>query len=262
MSPSRSRRGSQFPLGGVAVAVLLLVAVAGAAWYWLRSSDDPSAEGGRPALEDPALSPDTPATELSDLPELDASDEFVRRLVAGLSAHPQLARWLATDDLVRRFVGMVVDVAGNSNPSAHVRHLAPQEPFTAVPRGERTVISPESQRRFDLLAATYASLDTSGTARLYQDLRPLVDEAWRELGIPGTTFDDVLAMAVQNVLAAPAPAEAPEVIGADGVFVLADPELEASRGLEKAFLRMGPDNTRRIQAKTRELAAAMGVPPG
>jgi hypothetical protein len=249
-------------VGGVAAAVILLLLLAGAAWYWLR----PSAGGDAPATAGPApAEPGGPLPSSGDtvpLPALDASDEFVRGLVSRLSSHPQLARWLVTDDLVRRFVGVVVDLAGGSNPSAHIRFMAPAEEFTAERREGRLVMARASQRRYDLMAATFASLDTRGSAQLFRQLRPLIDEAYRELGIPGTGFDEVLAMAVENLLAVP-PAEGPlEVVGSEGIFVFADPEIEARRGAEKVLLRMGPENTRRIQEKVRELALELGLPPG
>lgn len=259
MTSSRRRRGSQLPLGSVAAAVLLLILIGGAAWYWLRPSDDaPPAEASAPGM--PAGPLPSPGTGAVDLPPLDASDEFVRGLVARLSSHPQLARWLVTDDLIRRFVGVVVDLAGGSNPSAHLRFMAPEGAFTTERRDGGLVMAQASQRRYDLLAATFASLDAPGSAQLFGQLRPLIEEAYRELGIPGTSFDEVLAMAVGNLLAVQPRDEPLEVLGADGIYLFADPELESRRGAEKALLRMGPANTRRIQGKARELARELGIP--
>lgn len=260
MTSSRRRRGSQLPLGSVAAAILILLLIGGAAWYWLRSSTEgPAPEAAAPAPEAPEGPLPFPGMDTMDLPDLNASDDFVRGLVAGLSSHPQLARWLVTDDLVRRFVGVVVDLAGGSNPSAHLRFMAPAEEFSTERRDGRVVMAQASQRRYDLVAATFASLDAPGSARLYRQLRPLIDEAYRELGIPGTSFDEVLAMAVGNLLAVQPRDEPLEVLGADGIYVFADPELEARRGAEKVLLRMGPANTRRIQGKTRELAQELGI---
>lgn len=261
MTSSRRRRGSQLPIGGVIAGVVLLALVVGGAWYWLRPGAEapPVPTGATLPDPDPTIPP--PALEFVDLPPLDASDEFVRRLVAGLSAHPQLARWLVTDDLVRRFVGVVVDLAGGANPSEHLRFMAPTEGFVAETSGGRTVLSAASQRRYDLLAATYTSLDTRGSARLFQDLRPLVEEAYRELGLP-TPFDEVLAMAVRTLVEARPVDGTLDVLGAEGIYVFTDPSIEERRGAEKVLLRMGPANTRRIQAKTRELANELGIPTG
>jgi hypothetical protein len=47
----------------------------------------------------------------------------------------------------------------------------------------------------------------------------------------------------------------------EGVFVFQDERLEGAREVEKHLLRMGPRNTRLVQAKARELLDALGLPP-
>ena len=41
----------------------------------------------------------------------------------------------------------------------------------------------------------------------------------------------------------------------------ADPKLEAMPAAQKQLLRMGPENARAVQAKLREIALALGIPP-
>ena len=50
------------------------------------------------------------------------------------------------------------------------------------------------------------------------------------------------------------------VVRAVVVYEYADPRLEAMTPAQKALLRMGPRNVPRVQAKLRELAAALGLP--
>jgi hypothetical protein len=185
----------------------------------------------------------------------------VRDLVSGLSSQPQLARWLVTDDLIQRFVGVVVDLAGSSNPSAHVPFMIPPGDFAPERSGSRTVIDQTTHRRYDLISATFVSLHTERSVELYLQLRPLIQEAYGQLGIPDLSFDELLALAIQNVQAVQVPEEPLEVVGRDGVYVFADPEMESRRGAEKALLRMGPSNARRIQAKMGEFGAALGITP-
>jgi hypothetical protein len=237
-------------------AVTLLVGIA--AWFLMRSGEpepsdwapSPFDTAGAPAEVDPTA--DRADVPPLDLPELEASDEFVRRLVSGLSSHPRLAAWLVTDDLIQRFVGTVVDLAGGFHPAEHVPFLRPDEPFTVETRGGRTVISDASYRRYDLLAAVVQSLDTEGTVRLFRQLRPLVDEAYAQRGLPGD-FDDALELAFRNMLAVEIPDGPLEVRAEEGLYLFRDAELEARRGAAKALLRMGPDNARRVQQKLRDV---------
>ena len=262
MPSSRRRRRSQPPIAAIAGGAALLVFVVAGIWLWFQRDagvEDPAPEPGAPVAEAPGPEFDDPDVPPLDLPELSASDEFVRGLVERLSQHPQLARWLVTDNLVERFVSVVVDLAGNQNPAANVRFMAPEAPFQSqVVQGERR-IDPDSYRRYDLLAATFASLDTEGTVRLYRQLRPLIEEAWDDLGVSEFTFDEALALAIRNLLDAEIREDPPRVELVEGVYEFSDPTLENRRGAEKALLRMGPDNTRRIQGKVRELGRALGM---
>lgn len=258
MAGYRRRDPSGPPLAPLALVVVVALLVGVAAWFFLRTGEpDPSDwapsafdTAGAPAEVDPAA--DRTRVPPLDLPELEASDEFVRRLVSGLSSHPRLAAWLVTDDLVHRFVGLVVDLAGGFHPAEHAPFLRPDEPFTVEERGGQTVIAEASYRRYDLLAAVVQSLDTEGTVRLFRQLRPLVDEAYAERGLPGT-FDDALELAFRNMLAVEIPAGPLEVRAEEGHYVFRDAELEARRGAAKALLRMGPENARRVQQKLRDV---------
>ena len=48
--------------------------------------------------------------------------------------------------------------------------------------------------------------------------------------------------------------------GPDAIHIFAAPELERLGAVDKHLLRMGPRNTRLIQAKARQLERALGFP--
>jgi hypothetical protein len=255
----RRRRRSGGPGPVVAGAVILLAAAGGVAWWLLRSSDalDP---GGIAVESDSALNgpADVDVPQL-DLPPLDLSDEIVRQFVSRVSAHPRLASWLVTDDLVRRFVGAVVSLAGGRSPSSELEFMVPEESLHVQESPDGLVIDPASHGRYDLLSEVIVSLDTRGSATLYRQLHPLFEEAHAELGLGERTWDEAVELAVRNVLAARVPPGPVRVIEVEGVYVFADPAIEASSPAEKHLMRLGPQNAARVQAKVRELAGAIGI---
>src|SRR5690349_13901010 len=86
----------------VTLGVVAIAAVGGFLWYRSRDREpDPQNLAGLTATG-PATEPGPSVPPLA-LPALDGSDAFLRGLVGSLSAHPQLARWLVTDELARRF---------------------------------------------------------------------------------------------------------------------------------------------------------------
>lgn len=213
-------------------------------------------------MTDTVGSSDAGEPELSiEVPELDESDPVLRSLLARLSDHPEWARWLVPDDLVRRFVTAVVNVADGGSPASHLDFLEPSDSFRVRQAGERLVIHPASYARYDRLVDTFESLDTETAARLYGLLHPLFEQAHRELGLPDRDFDDSFARALGNLLAVDVPQAEIEVVPDRAVYEFQRPELRALTSAEKHLVRLGPSNARRVQAKIRELAAALDIVP-
>jgi hypothetical protein len=128
--------------------------------------------------------------------------------------------------------------------------------------GEGLAVDPEAYRRYDLLAETFASLDTDGTAVLYHQLHPLFVEAYGELGIPGGSFDEAMELAVRNVLSAQGVPGSLAVRLNESVYEFVDPELEARSPVEKHLIRMGPENAGRVQTKLRDIWGAINALQG
>ena len=238
----------------------------GAALYIGLGPDDaaePPPRAAAPAPETPPLPP--PETPQEPEPEpipLDASDELVRGLLPTLTEHPRLATWLVTDDLVRRFVVAVDNVADGSNPSRHVPFLRPSSRIRTRtrPDGAGRRLDPAGYRRYDELARILASLDVEGAVEIYRRLEPLLNEAYAELGYPDTPFAVAVRRAAVRVLETPpVPADA-GVVPVASFFAYDDDRLEELPPAQKQLLLMGPDNLRAVQAAVRELASAIGIP--
>jgi hypothetical protein len=101
--------------------------------------------------------------------------------------------------------------------------------------------------------------------RLYRQLHPLFVEQYAELGLPPESFDRDVARAIDNLLAVQVPTGELEVVQGVETYVYADADLEARTPAEKHVLRLGPQNALRVQAKLREIRAALianGAIPG
>ena len=247
-------------------ALWALIPVAlGLLWFSLRSRSE------TPTEESPASSaapPETgaPSGESADVPEevklppLAESDAFLREKLASLSSQPYLALLLEPDDLARKFVVSVANIAEGTSPRKQITHVRPEENFTALETAQRTVIDPKSYARYDDAAELFASLDASAVAGLYRLLEPLLDEAHAELGLSDRSgFKDTLSRAIAVLRAAPV-VEGPIRIRAVNVnYAFEDPELEKLSSAQKHLVRMGPENTRRIQKKLGEIQNALGL---
>ena len=195
-----------------------------------------------------------------DLPPLDETDAVVRDLVKALSSHPGVAAWLTTNHLIRNFTVVVANIAEGKTPSRHLTTLRPSSSFRVMERGSDVVIDPRSYERYNTIAAAAASIDPAGGARLYGTLKPRIEDAYRELGVPDTPFDRTLERAIVVLLSTPVREDQIRVEPRGIGYAFAAPELEGLTHAQKQLLRMGPRNARAIQAALRDVALALGIP--
>lgn len=246
----------------VAAALVLVAAVAAAVFFWGRAEPEapPAAtEGVRPGEAAPGDVSLGPEVAPIDLPPLDETDAIVRELVGALSSRPEVASWLATDDLIRNFVTALENVSEGKTPSRHLKVLAPKEPFRVVESGDRAYVDPRSYQRYNGLAQAADALDAEGVARLYSMLKPRLADAYRELGHPEGNVDAAVEKAIAHLLDAPSGGQRIELTEGVVSYRFADPRLENATAAQKQLIRMGPENQALIQAKLREIAAALGM---
>ncbi len=255
------RRGSRG--GGLLIGLVLLIPVliGFIAFRMLHRPvppvPAPRLAAGRAAPAAPAPAPAPTGVPLQGLPKLDVSDPFIRKLAQVLSANPEWGEWLLGERLVQRLTASIDNVAEGRSPKPHLALLTPKGAFRAREPRDSSTIDPASYQRYDLVADVVASLDAKGCARLYEDTRPLFQDAYRDLGYPDRDFDQTLAKAIRVLLATPEPSG--EIGVRQGVvsWKLSDPALESLLPVQKQLLRMGPENVRKVKEKLREVAEAL-----
>ncbi len=193
---------------------------------------------------------------------LDGSDDMVRQLAQGLSSHPQLSIWLKNEDLLRKFTAAVDNIATRSIPRSHIEFLAPKGDFHIMEKEGLVYIDPGSFNRYNLVADVFASLDAEDCAKLYHQAKPLVQEAYRDLGYPEKDFQETLTKAIVELLNTPVVEGDIQLEKKVITYMMVDPKLEQLSPAQKQLIRMGPENVRKIQAKLREIALALEIPEG
>ncbi len=249
----------------IAAGIIILLAAIGGGYYYLTSrhrAAAPAAAPGGPAAPVTEAAAPAGAEDLLKLPplSLDESDGVLRQLLQDLSSHPRLFAWMKTSEILRKFVAAVDNIANGHSPKPQVDFFAPAAKFKAArAEGGRWVIDPASYERYNVVADVFVSLDSRASVRLYRSLKPLIDQAYRDLGYPEGNFDDTLVKAAGELLATPVVDGPVRVETKVATYALADPRLERLSAAQKQFLRFGPENVQVIQKKIREMAAILGV---
>ncbi|MCP3098512.1 DUF3014 domain-containing protein [Myxococcus sp. K15C18031901] len=237
-------------LVGWGLVILVAVVLAGAgAWHGLLHGK-PEAPVATVPMAPPAVvarAPDAP------LPPTAEIDTLLRARLSGASSLAEFGAWLREADLLRRFVGVVSNMAEGDSPRALVAFLAPTGEFQVRTQEGRTLVAPRGYTRYDTVGRVVGSLDATLLVDTYREVRTLAQRLYQESAPPGSSFEATLLRAFEQVLAVPVLERDVEVLAKGALYVYADPQLEALTSAQKHLLRMGPANLRLIQGKVREV---------
>ena len=223
----------------------------------------------RPPASDAAATPHAAAlaprslggqAEAIRVPPLDQTDPLARTLVQALSAHAAVVAWLTTNGLIRNFAVVIANIADGASPAKSLTALRPSSPFRTIERNGNLYIDPRSYDRYSAIADAVASVDPAAAARLYATLKPRIQEAYQDLGLPGPSLDRTVERAIVALLGTPM-TDGPVRLKLRGVgYAYTDDRLENLTRAQKHLLRMGPRNVGIIKESVRGIALALGIP--
>lgn len=238
------------PLAPIAiVGALLVLLIAAGAWWMSRREPPPAAALNQSARAVTATDApiDKPAEPPVVLPPLDQMDGFLRPLLAALSSSPQLARWLATDDLIRQLAAAIDQAADGNSPARDFKVLAPDTRLTTAGKPTLRTIDPNSYRRYDALVTAVTSIDASAVAKIYRTIRPRLNQAYQSMGNPNRDVDNALRNAIDIMLDTPVVEDPIRLVEGDGAsWAYADRKLEALLPTQKQLVRMGSANAEKL----------------
>lgn len=189
------------------------------------------------------------------LPLLNDSDQLIRDGVVSLTRHEGVNAWLSPNELIRKFVAFVDGVAVGQVVKDPVWILAPEGPFLAQQISEKVyLLDSASYKRYDFFTAVVVSLDARRAAEFFVLVRPMLQQAYDELGYPNKKFIDVVFQAIGRLLETPVINEPIRLVRPVVMYQFEDKKLESLSAAQKQLIRMGPKNTRILQVKLSEIA--------
>ena len=206
--------------------------------------------------------PKKPKIKQPSLPNLDASDQFIRDRLVFLSEKRDLAVWLTTDDILRRSASYLDGLARGVILSNIFPLSSPEGEFSTH-RDEQTIwLNAGNYERYDNTVSVISSLDMDLAAQIFHLTRPLLEGAFSELGYRPRQMDGIILTALDQIMSTPVIFE-PIQLSRDSVnFKFFDSKLESLTPLQKQLVRAGPENTRRLQKQAKLLRTALMTPNG
>jgi len=210
-------------------------------------------EAVEPEPEPPTSSVSTPPP----LPKLDNSDDFIRERLLLISNKPEFAKWVKTDDLLRRTASYADGLSNGVLLSKIFPLSAPEGKFATHSSNGTIWLNAGNYERYDRTINTLISLPMDSMAKMFHFTRPLLENAFSEMGYNPRQMDGIILQAIDVILATPIVAEPIRLTRDSVVYKFADPALESLLPLQKQLLRTGPENTKRIQQQAKALREAL-----
>jgi hypothetical protein len=216
----------------------------------------PNAAAPAPAasIQHPIARADVPASAATaPLPTLDDSDAGVRSALYALGGD-ELKGLLLPQQVVGRIVATVDALPRHVLGSSFILPLrTPRGAFRASETQGILVADAHNAERYAPYMAVVQHADPQALVAWYVYSYPLFQQAYRELGYPRGYFNDRLVAAIDDMLAAPEPAQPPALQLENGRYRYVDPALESLSVGQKLMLRLGPANEAALKAKLRKI---------
>jgi hypothetical protein len=191
------------------------------------------------------------------LPTLDESDSWFSTKLPELTWRKELLKLVVTEDMIRRFVVFTDNFNQGTLAYEHTPLITPNVKFTAIESQSDGVVKwqwdEDSARRFSLYVDLLRSMDSDMLIEWYVELKPLIDQAYEELGYPDDDFTEVLHNAITKVLDMEVPKDQPELKRPSVMYKYEDESLESLDDAEKLLLRLGKENLLVIKSVMLEI---------
>ncbi|MDG1751840.1 MAG: DUF3014 domain-containing protein [Thalassotalea sp.] len=192
------------------------------------------------------------------LPTLAESDAWLEEKLPTITWRKELLKLVIDDDMIRRFVVFTDNFSQGILAYEHSPLIKPTASFSGREINEdgQVVIKWDetSSRRFSLYVDLLRSVDSETLVSWYFELKPLVDEAYQELGYPEENFTDILQDAITKVLDMEIPKESIELVRPSVMYQYKNEEIEKLDDAEKLMLRLGKENLLVIKSVLLEIS--------
>jgi len=267
---------SAYAIGGVAI---IAVVVAAAFYLWRRDMAAVPAAVTSPPVE---LAPPTTAASVPEAPlhypidtkaAAPSTKAFdLQTALADLFGLKTVESMFRLDDFPRRLAA-TIDNLGRSHASATLWPVHPVSGrFTVEERDGATFIGADNGLRYTPYVLLLETVDLHQAVGIYARIYPSLQRAYEELGYPGSYLNDRLVEVIDLLLATPEtdaplqvrlpPIEGP--VRPERPWVLyefVDPNLQSLASGQRALLRMGWVNERRVKTRLAEVRRLVTAVP-
>lgn len=194
-------------------------------------------------------------SKLTEL-KLEKNDDGFRRGVDSVSK--KLVDWFDGTDIIKKYIVVINDLSQNQIIYKHRGFIKAPGRFLVKKDSYGLYVAEESYTRYEQFTDAIVSIDMKKGLDLYLLFKPLFVNVYKEFAYPkGYHLEDIFMKAAASVINAPVLEGRISLVKHSIIYKYADKNLEELNDVEKLMLRMGPENTKKIQVKLRQLVEAI-----
>ncbi|PCI60396.1 MAG: hypothetical protein COB35_09090 [Gammaproteobacteria bacterium] len=274
-----SNKNSSLTITIIAIVAILAIVV----WFMLSKQSEPVTEKvvtvpiaqPQPKIEVPVpvieevipevvnepeiVTPEVVEEVKNPLPSLDESDLWLQDKLAAMTWRKELLKLIIDEDMIRRFVVFTDNFVQGQLAYEHSPVVQPQTSFSVKDEDSKPIVQEwqwdeKSTRRFSLYVDLLRSFDSESLVTWYMELKPLIDQAYTELGYDDEDFTSTLQEAITKVLDMEIPKQPLELVRPSVMYKFKDPEIERLDDADKLLLRLGKENLLVIKSVLLEIS--------
>lgn len=208
------------------------------------------------AKQETSPTPSPVVEKVASLPLLDDSDAMVLASTKQLLTS-KFTPMFIKKEMIRNLVVFVDNVARGELVTRFSPLTKPNEHFSVFTLDNVIYLNTNSYNRYNQYAQLFDAVQVIPLVKEYRRLQSLFDQAYQEIGYPDGKFEDKLLEAIEVINGAPIIGDPIALVSPSVMYKFVDSDLEALPAAQKLFIRMGPDNTLKIQAKLKQIKQAL-----
>lgn len=269
---SKIKKSQGFSITNTLIILGLIILVAGTYYYMSKKShlndsiivaqpeqapvtlqQDPIADKQTQLLQQQEATSSPEAELTPPLPPLNDSDPMALNAMEQVSSHSTDIPLIIQQDMLRNFVVFIDNLSKGDIIAYFAPVTKPKQSFSVISSKQKIYLNIKSYQRYDVYADLINSIDIETALAQYRNLQPLIDEAYHEIGYADKGFLNKLNQSIDLITNAPIINYPIELVSPSVMYKFADPQLESLNDVEKLLIRMGPNNTFKIQEKLKQL---------
>lgn len=202
-----------------------------------------------------------PEVVIDPLPTLNASDDWLKIKLPEITWRKELLKLVVDEDMIRRFVVFTDNFSQGVVAYEHSPFVKPHDKFALQASDASLQDNHEiwqwdenATKRFSQYVELLRSVDSETLVAWYFEMKPLIDEAYSELGYGNDDFTHILQDAITRILDVELPDKSSmQLVRPSVMYQFEDPKLEALADSDKLLLRLGKDNLLVIKSVLLEI---------